>query len=370
MIERIKKELEEIKKLGLYRKLLKKKGLDFSSNDYLCLSKHPEIIQAVKEGLKYGFGASGSRLTSGNINHEILEERLAEFKETERALTFPTGYQTNVGVISTLCKKGDLILSDELNHASIIDGCRLSKADRIIYKHLNYEEVENILEREYKNYEDIFIITDTVFSMDGDLADLKRLKKIADEYSAILIVDDAHGTGTVHKKGALKYFNVKGDNIIQIGTLSKAFGGLGGFVCSTDEVIEYLINRCRSFIYTTALPPCIVEGCLKALEIIDKGKLTKKLQKNINLANKIFKDFILEEKVTPIYPFIFKDKTMEIANYLQKNNIFCVAIRYPTVPKGLERIRVSINVNHKKDDLKLLCEKIKEKLYIEHEKIS
>jgi 8-amino-7-oxononanoate synthase len=293
-----------------------------------------------------------------------LEEKIAEFKETERALVYSSGYATNVGVISALCKKGDLILSDKLNHASIIDGCRLSKADVLIYNHCDVEHLINLIEGNYKRYNNLFIITDGVFSMDGDIAPLRDLKKIADEFNAILIVDDAHGTGVLGDgKGTLKHFNIKpSDNIIQIGTLSKAIGGLGGFVCGIEEVIDYLINTSRSFIFSTALPPHVVEGCIKAFEIIEKTDIVKKLQKNIKIANDVFKKYncIKEDNLTPIYPFIFREKTMEIAEHLIKNNIFCVGIRYPTVPKGSERIRVSINVGHKKEDFELLCEKIKE----------
>jgi len=358
---KLRDELEIIKRNGLYRFLRKKDRniLDFSSNDYLCLSKHPEVIEAVKEGLKYGLGSTGSRLTSGNINHEILEERLADFKETERALVYPTGYSTNVGVISSLCKKGDLILSDRLNHASIIDGCRLSRADVEVYEHCNIESLVDILEKKGRRYNNIFIVTDGVFSMDGDIAPLRDIKKVAEEYNGVVIVDDAHGTGVLGGgKGTLKHFNIKpSDNIIQIGTLSKAFGGLGGFVCGIEEVVEYLINTSRSFIYSTALPPPVVSGVLRSLELIEEGYLTKMLQENIRSTNRIFKRYnlIKEDNLTPIYPIILGKRTMEISEYLIKNGIFAPGIRYPSVPKGLERIRVSINVEHREEDFERLC---------------
>ncbi|ENN95949.1 8-amino-7-oxononanoate synthase [Methanocaldococcus villosus KIN24-T80] len=361
--EVLKKEIDKIKDNNLYRELRKVKGINFSSNDYLCLSKHPEVIEALKNGAKYGVGSTGSRLTSGNINHEKLEEKMAKFKGTESSLLYPTGYMANLS-ISAICKKGDLILSDELNHASIIDGCRLSKADRLIYKHCDTNHLLDLLEKNYKNYNNIFIITDSVFSMDGDIAPLNELKKIADDFGAVLILDDAHATGVLgNGKGALEYFNIKpDDNIIIIVTLSKAIGCLGGCVCGVEELKDYLINTSRSFIFTTALPPAIVEAAIKAIEIIEEGKVVKKLKKNINLANKIFKsyNFINRENETPIYPFIFRDKTVKIAEYLIKNNIFCIPIRYPTVPKGSERIRISINVEHMKEDFIILCEKIKE----------
>ncbi|MBW9222743.1 8-amino-7-oxononanoate synthase [Methanothermococcus sp. SCGC AD-155-C09] len=357
----LKKELEYIKYNNLYRYLRRKENntLDFSSNDYLCLSKHPEVIDAAREGLKYGLGSTGSRLTSGNINHEVLEEKIAEFKGTERALVYPTGYSTNIGVISSLCKRGDLILSDELNHASIIDGCRLSKADVEIYNHCNIDNLRNIIEEKGKNYNNIFIITDGVFSMDGDIAPLKDIIKIGEEYNGIVIVDDAHGTGVLgNGKGTLKHFNLKpADNIIQIGTLSKAIGGLGGFVCGIEEVIEYLINTSRSFIYSTALPPSVVSGSIRSLELIEEGDLTKKLQGNIREANRIFKKYnlIKGDSLTPIYPIVLGEKTMATSEYLIKNKIFAIGIRYPTVPRGLERIRISINVGHRREDFERLC---------------
>ena len=366
----LQQQLKNLKDNNLYRFLRKKEYnnyLDFSSNDYLCLSTNEEVINAVKDGLKYGFGSTGSRLTSGDANHQILEEKIAEFKGTEKSLVYSSGYATNVGVISSLCKKGDLILSDKLNHASIIDGCKLSKSAVLIYNHCDIDNLIDLIERSGNNYNNLFIITDGVFSMDGDIAPLKDLKKIADEYNGILIIDDAHGTGVLgNGKGTLKHFNLKpSDNIIQIGTLSKAVGGLGGFVCGVEEVIEYLINTSRSFIYSTALPPCVVSGCIKSFEIIEKGDLTKKLQKNIKIANNVFKEheFIKKDNLTPIYPFIFGSKTMELSEHLIKNNIFCVGIRYPTVPKGAERLRVSINIGHGEEDFIKLCENIK-KIYI------
>lgn len=365
----INEELIKLKEEGLYRFLrnMDNTFLNFSSNDYLCLSNNEDVINYSILGLKkYGFGSTGSRLTSGNINHNILEKEISDFKGTESALLFSSGYAANVGVISALCKKGDLILSDELNHASIIDGCRLSKSDVLIYKHNSVENLEYLLEKNYKNYDNIFIITDGVFSMDGDISPMDKIKKLSDEYNCQIIIDDAHGTGVLGKngRGTLEHFNITNyDNIIQIGTLSKAFGGLGGFVCGDEALIEYLINKCRSFIYSTALPPSIVCGCIKSLEIIKEGKLLKKLKNNINIANNIFKNhnFINKEQITPIYPFIFGKYAMNIAEQLINNyGIYCVGIRYPTVPKGTERLRVSINVSHNREDFKELSNAINE----------
>ncbi|CAF31130.1 aminotransferase class I/II-fold pyridoxal phosphate-dependent enzyme [Methanococcus maripaludis] len=357
----LKKELDLIKNQNLYRKLKLEDNicLNFSTNDYLGLSKNNEVIKAYNDGLNYGAGATGSRLTSGNINHENLEETISEFKGTEKSLVYSSGYGTNLGVISALCKKGDLVLSDELNHASIVDGIRLSRADKKIYSHNNMHELIEILENS-RNYENKFIVSDAVFSMDGDIAPVDELKKIADKYNAVLILDDAHGTGVLGKgRGTLHHFKIKpADNIIQIGTLSKAVGTVGGFVSGIEELIEYLINTSRSFIYSTALPPAVISASIKSFELIKSGELTDKLSKNINTANKIFKSsgFIEEEKITPIYPFIFGEDSIKISEELLKYKIFCVGIRYPTVKRGSERIRLSITAENKKEDFEYLCE--------------
>ncbi|WP_459201409.1 aminotransferase class I/II-fold pyridoxal phosphate-dependent enzyme [Methanococcus sp. CF] len=362
--ENLKKELDLIKNQNLYRKLKKYENkentsLNFTTNDYLGLSKNSEVIEAYNDGLKYGAGATGSRLTSGNINHEKLEEKISEFKETEKSLVYSSGYGTNLGVISSLCKNGDLILSDELNHASIVDGIRLSRADKKIYSHNNTGNLIEILEKN-KNYENKFIVSDAVFSMDGDIVQVDELKKIADEYNAVLILDDAHGTGVLGGgKGTLHHFKIKPtDNIIQIGTLSKAVGTVGGFVSGIEELIDYLINTSRSFIYSTALPPAVISASIKSFELIKTGKFTDKLSKNIDTANKIFKlsGVIEKEQITPIYPFIFGEKSIEISEELSNYGIFCVGIRYPTVKKGSERIRVSITADNKKEDFEYLCE--------------
>ncbi|ADG14051.1 8-amino-7-oxononanoate synthase [Methanocaldococcus infernus ME] len=362
--ERIREELEEIKKLGLYRKLRTVKGLNFSSNDYLALSSHPRVVKALSYSLA---GATGSRLTSGNVNHEILEEEIAKFKNFPTSLIYPSGYQANLGLISSLCKKGDLILSDELNHASIIDGCRLSKADKIIYKHNDINSLYEILEKNHKNYKNIFIVTDSVFSMDGDIANLKEIKKIADEFSSVLIVDDAHATGVLgdRGRGSFEYFKIRpSDNTIVVVTFSKALGCQGGAVCCIEEVREYLINTSRAFIYSTALSPALVNAVLESLKIIKETDIVKRLKDKVEEANKILLRYKLieERREVPIFPIILGELTMKVSEELIKNNIFCVGIRYPTVPKGKERIRVSITLNHKKEDIELLAKKMKESI--------
>ncbi|MBP2172214.1 aminotransferase class I/II-fold pyridoxal phosphate-dependent enzyme [Methanococcus voltae] len=386
---RINLELEEIKRNNLYRsfknfykpncerkfKISKNISKNFSSNDYLCLSSNEEILNAIKDALKYGSGSTGSRLTSGNINHEKLENTISKFKGTDSSLVYSSGYATNLGVISTLCSKKDLILSDSLNHASIIDGCKLSNAKKIVYPHCDVEFIKKILEDEKflkgNQFENIFIITDGVFSMDGDIAPIDELFKLCKDYNCTLIIDDAHGTGVLGKKGkgSLEHFKIKAnENIIQIGTLSKANGLVGGYVTGYSELIDYLINKSRSFIYSTSLPPYVIAGATKSFELIENRNYVSKLQKNILVSNKIFSDIkninFDNNHKTPIYPLLFGKNTMDMSNYLYNAGYQCIGIRYPTVAKGSERIRVSITSCHEKEDIINLKDKISK--YIEN----
>ncbi|MCS3900601.1 aminotransferase class I/II-fold pyridoxal phosphate-dependent enzyme [Methanococcus voltae] len=385
---KINKELDDIKKNNLYRSFKnfyndkyvdnlennEKISKNFSSNDYLGLSNNREILNVIKDALKYGSGSTGSRLTSGNINHEELEKTISKFKDTESSLVYSSGYATNLGVISALCAKKDLILSDSLNHASIIDGCKLSKAEKIIYPHRDVEFIKKILEDEkfISQFENVFIITDGVFSMDGDIAPIDKLFKLCNDFNCTLIVDDAHGTGVLGKKGkgTLKHFKIKAnENVIQIGTLSKANGLLGGYVASYSEMIDYLINKSRSFIYSTSLPPYVITGAIKSFELIENKDYVSKLQKNVKIANKIFSGlsygintYNFEDNYnkheTPIYPLIFGNETMKMSKYLDNLGYQCIGIRYPTVARGSERIRVSITSCHKKEDFINLKEEI------------
>jgi len=249
--------------------------LDFSSNDYLNLSSHPEIIKAASNALqKYGLGSGASRLLSGTyMPHKKLEERIAKFKRARSALVFNTGYAANTGIIPVIAGNGDEIFSDELNHASIIDGTRLSAADVRIYKHRDLNELETLLKKSLKrkNIRRRVIITDTVFSMDGDIAPLDGLVCLSERYGTLLMIDDAHGTGVLGEtgRGALEHFGIKSGSIIQMGTLSKAAGAYGAYVAGRKDLIELLLNRSRSFIYSTSLPPLIAEAGKKAIEIID-----------------------------------------------------------------------------------------------------
>jgi len=358
----LRRELEEIRKQNLYRERINVEGLkDFCSNDYLGLRKHPEVIEASIKALKdYGLGSGASQLVSGYTRyHKELEEKLSQFKGVQKCLLFGSGFLANVGVIPVLAGEGDLILSDELNHASIIDGVRLSKADKKVFKHMDYDSVEEFLKKNRKNYRKVLIITDTVFSMDGDIADLRRLTKICEEYDCMLYIDEAHSTATIGK-GGLDYFGLNHkDYIIVMGTLSKALGGYGAFICGTELLIEFLVNRTRSLIFSTSLPPNVCAGVKKALEIVENNPhIIDNLRIIERRLIKIFKELHLEFKYfeTPIIPVMIyrEEEALKFRNSLLREGIFLQAIRYPTVPKGKARLRLTASLNYTDEDLEFL----------------
>lgn len=362
-MEWLKEEILKIKELGLYRELRSlsspqgkkiringRELLNFSSNDYLGLAKNfsKECFE------QWGTGSGASRLVCGNLEvHEKLEEKLAKVKGTEASLLFSTGYMANVGVISTLAKEGDLILSDELNHASLIDGCRLSKAKKIIYPHSDAETLEFILSKERKNYRHCFIVSDTVFSMDGDIAPLRELFKLKDLYDAVLILDDAHGTGVIGWS-SLEVFNLKPDErTVIVGTLGKALGTFGAFVCGSKVLRKYLINRCRTFIFTTALPPAIACQTLENLKLVPER--TKKLQENI----KFFRKLTGINSQSAIFPLLLKspEEAVNLSKKLYEEGFFVPAIRPPTVKQS--RLRITITSEHTEEEMTNLYQSIK-----------
>ncbi|HCC69039.1 MAG TPA: 8-amino-7-oxononanoate synthase [Nitrospiraceae bacterium] len=345
--------------------------LNFSSNDYLGLTSHPEIIEAAINALKkYGFGSGASRLLSGSyIPHRELEERIARFKGTEAALIFNTGYSANTGVIPAIVKSGDTVLSDELNHASIIDGARLSKAEIKIYKHRDVNHLEELLKKFAGKK---LVITDTVFSMDGDIAPLKDIVSLCKKYDALLIIDDAHATGVLGKtgRGAFEHFGIEASTgsasgIIQMGTLSKAFGCFGAFVAGSKDLIKLLTNKTRSFIYSTALPPALASAAIKAIDIVDseshglRDKLWKNRERFYQGLRKIGYNTLDSE--TPIIPLVTGDieSTMRLSNYLYNNKIFVPAIRPPTVPEGKCRIRFSVTAAHTDGDIDMVLKSLR-----------
>ncbi|MCZ7381376.1 MAG: 8-amino-7-oxononanoate synthase [Candidatus Methanoperedens sp.] len=373
-------ELAEIKNKGLYRRIstigsaqtpriLKdgRKLILLSSNNYLGLSTHPRVKKAALEAIEqYGTGAGGSRLATGNTElYNSLEERIAKFKGTEDALVFSTGYMANTGTISSLMKNGDLILSDELNHASIIDGCRLSRADIAVYPHRDVSCIETALRK--SKHPRKLIVTDGIFSMDGDMAPLPEIIEVAEKYDAMVMVDDAHATGVLgkHCRGTSDYFNVSVD--VNMGTLSKALASMGGYVAGSTELIDYLRNSARPFIYSTALPPPAVAAAKAAIDVVETENPARKLWQNIAIYKKGLVDIgITVKSETQIIPLMTgeTENTIKAANELERLGVFAQGIRPPTVPEGKGRIRTSLMATHTEYDIKealLAISVIKEK---------
>lgn len=337
--------------------------INYSSNDYLNLSDHPDIIKAAVLALnKYGFGSGSSRLLSGTSSlHKKLEERIAGFKKTQAALIFNTGYAANTGIIPVIAGTDAVIFSDELNHASIVDGTRLSKADVKIYRHRDVGHLEALLKKSGKRR---VVITDTVFSMDGDIAPLTDLVMLCDKYDALLMIDDAHATGVIGKtgRGGLEHFGLTSDNIIQMGTLSKAAGCFGAFAAGKRKLIDLLINRSRSFIYSTSIPPSVAAAGIKAIDIIETRSV--KLRKKLWIARErlhdglkgLGYDTLCSE--TPIIPVLAGNArdALRLGRRLYNNRIFAPAIRPPTVPEGKCRIRFSVTTGHAPADIDRVLE--------------
>jgi 8-amino-7-oxononanoate synthase len=338
--------------------------VNFSSNDYLGLANHPYIINEVKKALdEYGSGSGASRLLSGgSILHKELEDKTAQFKETESALVFNSGYAANSGIIPAITDKDDMIFSDELNHASIIDGCRLSKAKTVIYRHKDLSHLEDLIRKE--DAKNKIVITDTVFSMDGDIAPLAGIYDICKKNNAILYIDDAHGTGVLgNGRGTLSHFNIKPEPwVIQMGTFSKALGSFGAFVTGNREVIEWIQNTARSFIFSTALPSCVIAASIAALELIkNDSELIKKLWENRDRAASDIKDsgYDIMGSETPIIPLKTGnvEDTLRISRHLYEKGLFAPAIRPPTVIEP--RIRITVTASHTDEDIEKLIEALK-----------
>ncbi|UCF87598.1 MAG: 8-amino-7-oxononanoate synthase [Nitrospiraceae bacterium] len=350
-----------------------KRYINFSSNDYLGLSRHPEIVRSVAGALKhYGFGSGASRLLSGTVRaHKNLEERIARFKKTKAALLFNTGYSANTGIIPALARTGTVIFSDELNHASIVDGIGLSKSPVKIYKHRDINHLESLLKRysSGKSSTEIqrLVITDTVFSMNGDIAPLKDIVSLCKEFNSLLMIDDAHGTGVIGKtgRGGLEHFGLKAGAIIQMGTLSKAFGCFGGFVAGSRDLITYLTSSARSFMYSTSLPPSIAEAGLRAIDIVatHSDPLRKKLWKNRKRLHQGLETLGFDTlgSETPMIPVLIGSiqDTQKIAQLLFRKKIFAPAIRPPTVPEGTCRLRFSVTAAHTEEEIDYVLEILK-----------
>jgi len=366
-------EIQNLKNIDLYRKLKLVQGSQGScvsisgkkvillcSNNYLGLANHPSIKKAANKAIKeFGCGSGASRLISGTMKlHSELEKKIALFKNTNSALVFNSGYHANIGTLSALMKKRDIVFCDELNHASIIDGCRLSGAEIAIYPHKDMGALERHLKKS-KGYKKRLIVTDSVFSMDGDIAPLPDIVFLAKKYSALTMVDDAHATGVFGKngKGITEHFNLSSNEVdIQMGTFGKALGSFGAYIAGNNELIDYLINRARSFIYTTALPPAVPAASLAAIEMIQsKPDLRKKLWKNVDyfkkgLKKRGFENINSQSQIIPI--IIGNSKKVVMASeYLFNKGVFVVGIRPPAVPRKKERLRITIMSSHTRKDL-------------------
>ena len=339
--------------------------LMLASNNYLGLANDPRVKAAAAHAIaRWGVGSGGSRLTSGDLRpHEKLETALAAFKDTENALLFNTGYMANIGAITALCSKQSVIFSDAWNHASIIDGCRLSHARIVIYRHNDIADLEQKLRDNPAT--DGLIVSDAVFSMDGDLADAEAIITLARRHGLFSMLDEAHATGVLgaHGHGILEHFGLRDKPDVLMGTLSKALGAEGGYVCGRHTLIEYLRNHARSFIFTTACPPAIAAAAHASLEILkQEPQRIQRLRENVE----IFCNTLRENKIpcmTPpsaIIPVMVGDEecTLAVAEELRSMGIFLSAIRYPTVPRGQARLRVSIMATHAPEDLRQAAQAI------------
>jgi glycine C-acetyltransferase len=338
-----------------------KQVLMLCSNNYLGLSNHRLLKKAAIAAVKsHGAGSGSVRVIAGTQDlHRKLEEAIARFKHTQAALYFQTGFAANAGALPQLAVDGDLAISDELNHGSIIDGVRLSKAERAIFKHKDMADLERVLrEAKQKNYKKTWIITDGVFSMDGDIAPLKKIHELAQQYGAFVYVDDAHGDGVLGEngRGVVSHFKLEGKIEAEMGTFSKGFGVVGGYVAGSSALYDFLQNKARSFLLSGSAPPATVAACTASIELLEKdGRLVKKLWRNTRYWKKNLKQlgFDTGESETPITPIMLGESKLaqQFASKLFEQGVFALPIVYPMVAQGKARIRTMITAAHSKDDL-------------------
>ena len=366
-------ELDELREVGRYTHIRTldspqgawlivdgKKVLNFCSNNYLGLANHPRVVQAAKDAIdRYGVGPGAVRTIAGTMTlHETLERKLAEFKGADAAITFQSGFSANVGAIPALVGDNDLLISDRLNHASIIDGTRLTKAARTIYEHCDPESLRDVLEMSYGQYEHMFILTDGVFSMDGDIAPLPQIVELAEEFSAITIVDDAHGEGVLGRggRGIVDHFGLHGRVDVEIGTLSKAFGVVGGIVAGSQTLVDWLKQRGRPILFSSAMTVPDVAACIEAVDILSEStELVDRLWDNARTFKAEMQRLGFDTGVsqTPITPVILGDERLaqQFSKRLYEEGVFGTAITFPTGPRGMARIRVMISAAHSQEDL-------------------
>jgi 8-amino-7-oxononanoate synthase len=368
----IEDRLADIRNRGLYRRMRCVSGpqgprvlldgkpvLLLCSNNYLGLADHPRVREAAAEAaMRYGAGAGASRLVSGNMTiHRRLEEALASFKRSEACLLFGSGYLANAGVISALAREGDVIFSDALNHASIIDGCRLARAETFVYDHGDTDHLEWGLQQ--VEGRGSLIVTDGVFSMDGDVAPLERIVDLAHRHDSRVMVDDAHGTGALglDGRGAVAAAGLEDDVDVVVGTLGKALGSYGAYVCCDKAIAAYLTNTARTLIFSTALPPPAVAAAMAALELLrEQPRRVEKLQRNA----RVLREALSEEGLpapgssTPIVPLVVGDANdaVRASERALERGVFAQAIRPPTVPAGSSRLRLAVMASHTKSELR------------------
>ncbi len=384
MADFIERQLEDIRSRNLYRQLKVVDGeqdatvclngrevLNLSSNNYLGLANHPALKEAAREALdRYGCGSGASRLISGNMTaHEELEQRIARFKGTEAALVFNSGYQANVGIIATLVEKDDVVLSDQLNHASIIDGCRLSRAAVSVYRHCDMDHLASLLEEAPATARKL-IATESIFSMDGDIAPLGEIVALAERHGAMVMVDEAHATGVRGPDGAGVVAELGlGDRVlVQMGTLGKALGAFGAYVAGTAKLKDLLINRARSFIFTTSLPPVVLAMAAAAVEMVKKEPERQcALQRNTQrLRNGLEQLGYAVTGSTQIIPVMVGEEQpcMRLAAGLLEAGLYVQGIRPPTVPPGTSRLRVTTMATHTTEQMEQALEAFGKARYI------
>ena len=340
--------------------------LHFSSNDYLGLATDPRLKDAAVKSLQqWGAGSGASPLIVGhNALYRELEEEISDFKRAESALVFSSGYLANLGTISNLLAPEDLILSDSLNHASIVDGCRLAQAKVRIYAHSDPGHLEELLQQRPARGK-VLVVTDSIFSMDGDIAPIPELYALCQKYQALLYVDDAHGTGVMGDsgRGILEHFELEEAEIVQLATFSKALGSLGGFVAGQKLLIDYLINKARTFIYSTALPPSVLAANIRALQLIKEDPQPRQSVNSLGLyLRKKFAEMGLH--LTGSSPHLFSlvlgsnQRTVQAYRFLLERGIYLPPIRPPTVPDGQSRLRISLSTLHSLEDIDRLLDAI------------
>jgi glycine C-acetyltransferase len=369
---RLDGELNALKEKHMFRKLRIVYGeekavcnidgktvINLSSNNYLGLTTHPHLREAALKAIEtHGVGTAAVRSIIGTMDlHQELEERLAKFKHTEASLTFQSGFVSNQGIIQALMEDGDAIISDELNHASIIDGIRLSKAGRYIYKHVDMNDLEAKL-KEAQNARTKIIITDGVFSMDGDIAPMKDIVELAERYGAATYVDDAHASGVLgsNGRGSVDHWGLNGRVDIQIGTFSKAIGAQGGYIAGIQPLRDFLIHKARPFLFSNALPPSVIATCIAAIDVLEREpELIDRLWENTRyFKGKLQKlGFDIGKSETPITPVIVGsgERAMMLSDRLFQEGVFAQGIGYPTVPEARSRVRTIVTAAHSRENL-------------------